>query len=300
MKPQSLQEAIKAQALARAQKRQKGEWKEPIIKQHKVTAEDLVAASRKGPAATAPMIAMANPICNAEVTAISNLINVKLLPLMEEMSIETKILKKDNTEIRELLQKTSVVSNREESCDIELLKSLKTQLEEANVDICELKALIESHAEKADKEISELKKLIKAQAGNLPTAPLSPSPTTKFYSLPESPIKSPSKKPKPPSSLEPHSAKDLLEAQRKDKVLRLFMKTKEGLYDPKYMSLREVPNVGNIVMFKRKIYIPEILRAETIAHYKKMHDTDSQALEMMRKNTCWPDLEKDFFGVVDQ
>lgn len=41
MKPQFLQDAIKSAALKKAQKREAGTWKEPVVRQHKVTAEDL-------------------------------------------------------------------------------------------------------------------------------------------------------------------------------------------------------------------------------------------------------------------
>ena len=73
------------------------------------------------------------------------------------------------------------------------------------------------------------------------------------------------------------------------------MKTKEGLYESKYMSIREEKG-GNLVCFKKKIYIPQALREKTIDFYKSEHSTDSIALAALRKNCCWPDLEKDFFG----
>ena len=99
---------------------------------------------------------------------------------------------------------------------------------------------------------------------------------------------------KMPASLEPHAAKDIEEGQRLDKTLRQFIKTKEGLFDSKHMSIRE-ENSSSIICFKKKIYIPENLRSKTIRYYKRSHPTDSEALVALLKNCCWLDLEKDFY-----
>lgn len=212
-----MQDEIKRRAAARKSR----EWKEPVVKQVKVTAADLKSATTSAPQSP-PSVAPMN--YNA-------------------------------TE----------------------LNSIKRRLEEMNKELQQNKLDIQQ----LQKENKELRALVEKNAvGAFPLG-----------SPPASP-----KKNKPPASLEPHTASDLVAAQRSDKALRTFMKTKEGLYDAKYMSLREESNVGNIVCFKKKIYVPLKLREKTIQYYKHEHSPDSVALATLRKNCCWPDLEKDFFA----
>lgn len=246
MKPQSLQDAIKANALKKATARQNGGWKEPVVKVHKVTADDLKRAT---PAATAmgsgvgngiPMAAMPNN-ASYELTAI----NGKLSEILQEI--------------------------RKQGHDIKALKEENERLRE------EVRQMRESNNNTS-----------MSASYHFPTSMLT-----------NSPVASP-KKAKPPASLDPHTAVELVEAQRLDKALRQYMKTKEGLYEAKYMSLRPASTPTgdhNIVCFKKRIYIPTTLRQKTIDYYKRHNTTDSQALEALRKNCIWPDLEKDFYGV---
>lgn len=220
MKPQSLQDAIKAQALRREKARQSGGWKEPVVKEHKVTAEDLVKSPTRrlqSPIAAPPIYASSNvpPVNNTELLSIKK--------MLEEMKDELK-------------------SQRN---DISLLRKENKELRNA------IEALCTDRDEKENK--------VKA-----------------------------------PALLEPNSANEIADGQRIDKDLRLFMKTKEGLYDTKYLSFRD-ENGSNIVCFKKKIYIPESLRAKTIKYYKRQHSNDREALAAIRKNCIWPDLEKDFY-----
>lgn len=217
MKPQSLQDAIKAQALRREKARESGGWKEPVIKQHKVSADDLAKSpSRRvqSPIATKSLYESVNPLTvyNTDITSIKKII--------EEMQ---KDLKNQKDDIVALQRENLQLRN-----DLAALSSEKEN------------------------------------------------------------------KVKTPASLEPHSAKDLEEGQRLDKALRQFMKTKEGLFDSKHMSIRE-ENGCSIICFKKKIYVPETLRSKTIRHYKRSHPTDSEAMTALRKNCCWLDLEKDFY-----
>jgi hypothetical protein len=217
MKPQSLQDAIKAQALRREKARQTGGWKEPVVKQHKVTADDLVKSpSRRvlSPLAAPPIYASMAP------SAVNNQEVLEIKKIVEAMQKELRLLKDDIVALQ-----------------------------------------------KENKEIRKNVEAISAEKEN---------------------------KVKTPTSLEPHSARDLEESQRDDKTLRLFMKTKEGPFDAKHLSIRN-ENSWSIVCFKNKIYIPERLRAKTIKHYKTSHPNDSSALAALRKNCCWPDLEKDFY-----
>jgi hypothetical protein len=243
MKPQALQDAIKAQALARHKKIESGQWKEPVVKVHKVTADEM----GKGPKA---------------VQAPPSKPSMSFLPAVNPEIEGIKITLSDM--VKELKQ---------QKADIEMLK----------------------------RENRELREMIGRGTGApTPGSPghssvLTPSMTNYHpISAPSSPV-SP-KKAKPPAVLDPHTAKEIVEGQRTDKALRIFMKTKEGLYDPKYMSIRDESGAGSIVCFKRKVYIPENLRTKTIKHYKRYNENDSLALAAMRKNCCWPDMEKDFFA----
>jgi regulator of replication initiation timing len=218
MKPQSLQDAIKANALLREKARQSSGWKEPVVKQHKVSAEDMVKSPNRrvqSPIAAPPIHAamIPNAANNAEITYIKRNVD-KIQQELKQHKEDIVALKKENKELRDAI--AALMSDKEN-------------------------------------------------------------------------------KVKTPASLEPHSVNDLAHSQREDKVLRKYMRTKEGLYDGKYMSIRD-ENGSSIICFKKKIYIPENLRAKTIKHYKRCHTTtDSDALAALRKNCCWPDLEKDFY-----
>jgi hypothetical protein len=232
MKPQSLQDAIKANALKKAQARQSGGWKEPVVKVHKVTAEDMkrstpAAATSSIPAGGAP----APAIPNYELTSINNKLS-EILQEIRKQGSDIKALREENERLREEVR----------------------QMKESN-------------------DATSV-----ATTSYHPSSPVSP------------------KKVKPPASLDPHNPIDLVESQRLDVTLRTYMKTKEGLYDGKYMSLRPAAG-GNIVCFKRRIYIPIKLRQKTIQHYKRHNTSESKALEALRKNCIWPDLEKDFYGL---
>ena len=245
MKPQALQEAIKAQALRKAKSRENKGWKEPVVKKHQVTAEEM-----KGSARRVQTPAASTPYTSAAPTA-------------------------DMSGIQQRVSNLSADMNQLKMQLADAQKEIKA-LQAENKELLALKA-----------EMAELKRSIQTQTGN--------SALLNQESASTSPPASPVKTNKPPASMEPHTSKELVEHQRKDKVLREFMKTKQGLYDPKYLSLREVDE-GNIVCFKRKIYIPKKLRDKSISHYKREFIVESMALAALRKNCCWPELEKDFFS----
>lgn len=244
MKPQSLQDAIKANALKKATARQNGGWKEPVVKVHKVTADDMKratpAAAMGGggvPGTAAAGAAMAMPNSSSyELTAINGKLS-EILQEIRKQGSDIKALREENERLRE------EVRQMKESNDASMSASASFQY-----------------------------------PSSMTNSPVSP------------------KKTKPPAALDPHTAADLVEAQRLDKALRQYMKTKEGLYEAKYMSLRPAAG-GNIVCFKKRIYVPATLRKKTIDYYKRYNATDSQALEALRKNCIWEDLEKDFYGV---
>jgi hypothetical protein len=241
MKPQSLQDAIKANALKKATARQNGGWKEPVVKVHKVTADDMkratpAAAMGGGGVPGTATAAMAMPTSSYELTAI----NGKLSEILQEI--------------------------RKQGSDIKALREENERLRE------------EVRQMKASNDASMSASASFNYPSSMTNSPVSP------------------KKTKPPAALDPHTAADLVEAQRQDKALRQYMKTKEGLYEAKYMSLRPAAG-GNIVCFKKRIYVPATLRKKTIDYYKRYNATDSQALEALRKNCIWLELEKDFYGV---
>lgn len=220
MKPQSLQDAIKEQALRKEKARQSGGWKEPVIKQHKVSAEDLVRSPSRmaqSPIAMPPIYSsavMPTTTNNTEINSIKKIIEQMKKDLLIQKN-EIAVLRQENVALRNDLN--AVMSSEKENSKVKV-----------------------------------------------------------------------------PASLEPHSAKDLEESQRLDKALRNFMKTKEGLFDSKHMSIRDEQGC-NIICFRKKIYIPDKLRSKTIQYYKRLHHTDSEALTALRKNCCWLDLEKDFY-----
>jgi hypothetical protein len=243
-------------------------------------------------------------ISNEEVTAIKNLMELKLLPLVENLSQELKIqqsaissMKEENKDLSNCLERQNhtISSLKQENRELkEMIQQQSASLLSAmRADNSELKALLKDQTKTNETEMmSSTSTLITPLAQSRPklSVPMSP-----YFS---SPLASPSKKAKPPASLEPHAAEDLLASQRKDKALRHFLKTKEGLFDSKYMSLREVPG-GNLVLFKKKIYIPEKLRSKTIQYYRDEY-SGGEALEKMRKNCCWPDMETDFCDAYSQ
>ena len=95
MKPQSLQDAIKKKALGKKDRFAKGEWKEPVVKKHQITAEDMAAEKargRGGMAASAPGSGGGGGGASAaETMALKNELNM----LREEMRNSVKQLKEE-------------------------------------------------------------------------------------------------------------------------------------------------------------------------------------------------------------
>jgi DNA repair exonuclease SbcCD ATPase subunit len=243
MKPQSLQDAIKAKALRKEQVRQENGWKEPYVKKYEITAADLVKSSpAQAPALASPMYATSAPavLPTPDVSAIKKMMQ-DMQSELKQQRMDIAALQKENKELKEALQ----------SVQQQLQQQQQTQQSTTT-------------ASSSDHNTTPLEE------------PCSP------------------KKAKQPASPAPHSIEDLAEAQRLDKAMRHFMRTQEGLYDAKYMTIREETD-GRLICFKNKIYIPLQLRDKTIRYYKSEHATESLALAAMRKNCCWPDLEKDFF-----
>jgi septal ring factor EnvC (AmiA/AmiB activator) len=239
MKPQSLQDAIKAKALRKEQVRQEKGWKDPYVKKYEITAADLVKSPAQAPALASPMYATSAPavLLTPDVSAIKKMMQ-DVQSELKQQRMDIAALQKENKELKEALQavQQQLQQQTQQSTTTASSSDHNTPLEE-------------------------------------PTSP---------------------KKAKQPASPAPHSIEDLAEAQRLDKAMRHFMRTQEGLYDAKYMTIREETD-GRLICFKNKIYIPLQLRDKTIQYYKSEHATESLALAAMRKNCCWPDLEKDFF-----
>jgi hypothetical protein len=95
--------------------------------------------------------------------------------------------------------------------------------------------------------------------------------------------------------LEPHTAERIVDGQRQDPDLRHFMTTRSGLYDTKYMRIQAVHGF-QIVCFKKRVYMPALLRSSTISYYVKTYRQG--ALERLKKNFIWPTLEEDFHSLL--
>lgn len=98
--------------------------------------------------------------------------------------------------------------------------------------------------------------------------------------------------------LEPHTAEAIVDSQRQDPVLRHFMKTRTGLYDTKYMRIQTVHGCFQIVCFKKRVYMPALLRLSTISYYQKTYRQGG--LERLKKNFIWPTLEDEFHCFVEK
>jgi hypothetical protein len=313
MKSQCLQDAIKAQALKLSKARENGGWKEPVVKKHQVTADELRHA--RFPVSAPPVVAPITPsttatrmISTPDVTKMniemSNL-SVQLREQKESLERAVSELNEAKQETRELKseRQTSFQEFRDEMDKIQQrlhfeIDRLASQLEEAKNEIRSLQRDNVS-LKGLQAEMAEIRELISSthtsnsnkenSSTNYGSIHANDSNTNcGYYSTPTSP-----KKQRPPARMNPHTADEIVEAQRKDKVLREFMQTKQGLYDPKYMTIHEA---ANIVCFKRKIYVPASLRLATIRYYKSEYpSSEEQALEQLRKNCCWPELEKHFY-----
>jgi len=137
MKPQELQDAIKAAALKKKAKVEKGEWKEPIEKRHRITREEFAKAKKlQVPQGTSSMALTAAPM---------NMDLVHKLErerqewrkekdgLLEEMKLhrsEMDELRKEMTKLREDMQELRVKnSHLQQGATRELSASPKKQLE---------------------------------------------------------------------------------------------------------------------------------------------------------------------------
>jgi hypothetical protein len=94
-------------------------------------------------------------------------------------------------------------------------------------------------------------------------------------------------------SIAPHDASELFELQRKDKALKVYLKTREGLYDEKHLSV-DIINGQDIICFKNRAYIPAVLRAKTIQYYQQ--NIPVVPMTALRKNCIWPEMETDYEG----
>jgi hypothetical protein len=88
-------------------------------------------------------------------------------------------------------------------------------------------------------------------------------------------------------NLLPHRSETLYEEQRKDSVLRRFMKNREKTPN---MSVRTVHGY-NLVFFSDRIYIPIKLREQTMEYYKKKYRYSP--ISALERNCFWPDMKTD-------
>lgn len=130
MKPAFLQDAIKANALKKIQKRDRGEWKEPVIKQHKMTAEEFAAAKqaekpRSYAAASSPMMG----------GAVSTGPDPTTMKLLETVQYDLRTCKNENqllrTELNKSKDEVSTMRNEIKNC-VEENKKLRSEVSKIN------------------------------------------------------------------------------------------------------------------------------------------------------------------------
>ena len=91
---------------------------------------------------------------------------------------------------------------------------------------------------------------------------------------------------KKPINISPHTAEELSEAQRKDKVLRRFITETKSTE----ISARRVDGIL-LVFYDKKVYVPRSLRDSTIGYYLKKHPRHTDFF--IAKNFYWPYMEDD-------
>jgi hypothetical protein len=321
MKPQSLQDAIKAQAMEKAAKRAR-EWKEPEVKTHRISAEEFKSAKAKpvqSPAAATPVYSASNSGVSLE--AFNSMKN----QIMQQLS-EMKEIRNMLTEFREEMKNLGGGSKNNSSSGTthdlqsdltEFRKEMKELKEENRAMKVECSAIGEMKIELAS--VREDMKVLLAENKSLreelkdkmvmPTGtkvgPLSPSmkqstkdifstttttTTTKPRSQSTPKPRSQSRKKARPGdySIEPHAPYELYERQRKDKELKDYLKTREGLWDEKYLRVDQIDG-HNIVCFHNKVYIPHKLRKKTLQYYRARNPVNP--FVEMEKNCIWPDME---------
>ena len=87
--------------------------------------------------------------------------------------------------------------------------------------------------------------------------------------------------------LRPHRSQDLYEAQRKDSELRTLMK--EGT---KGLTVRNVHGKSLVFFDSMRVYIPETLRHETLAYYRKNYKYSHK--QRLEESCYWPRMDRDY------
>lgn len=367
MKPQFLQDAIKANAMKKIQNREKGEWKEPVVKCHKMTAEEFKAAKQL----EKPRSFMAP---GALPAACSSGPDPQTMKLMETLQSEMKLLRTENGTLKQDIAKSneeisalwndinycseenrkvrqefaklneeykaSMTAFRTKLASVEQQQSptrsvqrqssdnsttklagfeasmnmMKSEIKKLRSDMLKMKEDMVS----LQKENKNLKEEVKyrelssntssAIANKTITSPkkkntddvkkdstptISKATTVTATKNDADKKKSTDKTTddKVDIHIEPFTPEKLQYHQRKDDVFQKYIKTKEGLYPMKKMSIHDVGS-STIVCFKNRVYIPEKLREKTIQHYQKAYST-SMYQDKIQEYCIWPNMERD-------
>lgn len=218
---------------------------------------------------------------------------------LQLLRLATKDLHELKDEISKLKAKASVTTiSSSGSDDIDDLRdglsTLKTKMVSSK-DIDDLR-----------KEIAGLKLTRRARSSTPARTAASPEPLNSPTSpggglssidVTKTPLKSPHKRGKEKSTLpscKPHTVQELSDGQRKDKLLKDYLRTKSGLpFLYKSMSIPDYKNeegeTKHLVCFDNRLYIPKKLRASTMEYYVQHHPYDSYTA--MEKHCIWPDCE---------
>ena len=326
MKPQALQDAIKAAALQKTKRRERGGWKEPVVHKHKITADEFKKAKTKGPLlASAPTAVAANPAALQQQQQLLHQIQsekqswkVERDELLSQMKVLQTSVKTQAEELASFRTELALVGSLQET-----VKNQNKELQKIRQELVTVKS--QKHDDGAsylspsprttsptptsrllvagsDKMRRNTKSPSTPQKAKAPSSDLKvkKSPTSAMYMespVKQSPVRSKSrsksrgKSRQVPVSIKPHSAETLAKAQRKDKALKEYLKSQTGLpYAHKTLMIQDAvegDETHHLVLFEERMYIPAKLREQTMAHYVKTRPYDS--VTALQQHCIWPD-----------
>ena len=388
MKPQALQDAIKAAAA----KKKKG-WVEPVVKQHKMTKEEYLQTKSPRPFAPEPTAAVAGASNPGLIQQQQNMIQQMLqeqkkawVKERDQLLAEMKTLReshaKEISDMREDLQTSTALQRKE-------LKSVRKELADAldaattssvsvaagtaatshsSLELKEMKQELQvakglaSTVKSQGKEIESLQKELAALQKSSSTsskltqqqvnqkntdlaATATTSLTTKLHSKssPKTPKKSTSTRslsqatkspkcslainledhPKTPSksprhgksssslpTLKPRFVLLIADAQRKDKALKEFLKTKGASnalgpctdYSVKHMKVHDCVDANgemrHLVFFHHRVFVPIKIREEAMEFYYKSNPYGCTTA--LQQHCIWPKLEEEMTAYKNQ
>lgn len=279
MKPQALQDAIKAAAAKKKERIANQGWKEPEVKKLQISKDEYQQIKSKAQ----PVPVISNPVSttgsSSNSTDISQLIVKERQEWKRDMMVLLKEVKESREEIGQLrkeLRSTTAASNNANSTNGKLASSAKLE---------EIVENLTSKVEDMGHEIEMLRRENEKLRGEV---------SARFEEIRENQqdIRSSGiTKKKFEPSLEPHGVEKLYEHQRRDELLREFITNQSGPYDVKESKVKTIDD-KNLVFFRKRIYIPKRLRRDTVKYYCTQFPGDSK--DELARNCIWPELDEDF------